>query len=69
MVSWVAGRSKAEKKEQSDMAERKREPREKEKMDDPKASADVGKIVNLMAGDASQVCFGQTMTDAWSFVK
>lgn len=26
------------------------------KADDPKAGADVGKIVNLMAGDANRVC-------------
>ncbi|GLB44359.1 putative ABC transporter transmembrane region [Lyophyllum shimeji] len=36
--------------------QRKREEKEKaEKADDPKAGADVGKIVNLMAGDANRV--------------
>ncbi|KAF9555963.1 multidrug resistance-associated ABC transporter [Agrocybe pediades] len=36
---------------------KKKEAKEKaEKADDPKAGADVGKIVNLMAGDANRVC-------------
>lgn len=30
--------------------------KKEEKADDPKAGADVGKIVNLMAGDANKVC-------------
>ena len=62
MILWVVGKCKADKKEQSDSKERQRqERREKEKADDPKAGADVGKIVNLMAGDASKVTrFGHT---------
>lgn len=38
--------------------DKKAEKAKKEKADDPKAGADVGKIVNLMAGDANRVsCF------------
>ncbi len=33
----------------------KTKAKEDEKGDDPKAGADVGKIVNLMAGDANKV--------------
>lgn len=37
--------------------DKKKIEQEKEaKSDDPKAGADVGKIVNLMAGDANRVC-------------
>ena len=52
------GKSKADRKrkEERDRKERKKEEkRAKEKADDPKAGADVGKIVNLMAGDANKV--------------
>lgn len=35
--------------------DKKAEKAKKEKADDPKAGADVGKIVNLMAGDANRV--------------
>ena len=45
------GKTKAEKKQEKEKAA---------KADDPKAGADVGKIVNLMAGDANRVskfCF------------
>ena len=41
------GKTKAEKKQEKEKAA---------KADDPKAGADVGKIVNLMAGDANRVC-------------
>jgi hypothetical protein len=54
----VVGKSKADKKkrEEKERKERRREEkREREKADDPKAGADVGKIVNLMAGDANKV--------------
>jgi hypothetical protein len=40
------GKTKAEKKQEKEKAA---------KADDPKAGADVGKIVNLMAGDANRV--------------
>ena len=33
--------------------------KEDPKADDPKAGADVGKIVNLMAGDANRVCIDE----------
>ncbi|KAF8989421.1 multidrug resistance-associated ABC transporter [Cyathus striatus] len=38
----------------------KKEKEDKEKSNDPKAGADIGKIVNLMAGDATMIC--DTMT-------
>jgi len=37
-------------------ARQKAEKEKANKADDPKAGADVGKIVNLMAGDANRVC-------------
>jgi len=40
------GKTKAEKKQEKEKAA---------KADDPKAGADVGKIVNLTAGDASRI--------------
>lgn len=43
-----SGQNKAKKKEDKEKAD---------KADDPKAGADVGKIVNLMAGDANRVRF------------
>lgn len=44
-VSWLlSGKSKVVNKDNATKA------------DDPKAGADVGKIVNLMAGDANRVC-------------
>jgi hypothetical protein len=44
------------KKEEKERKERKKEEKiAHEKADDPKAGADVGKIVNLMAGDANRV--------------
>lgn len=53
----VTGKSKADKKkEEKERKERKKEAKKaKEQADDPKAGADVGKIVNLMAGDANKV--------------
>jgi hypothetical protein len=42
------------RKEERDKKEKDRK-RANEKADDPKAGADVGKIVNLMAGDANKV--------------
>jgi hypothetical protein len=35
---------------------KKKEKKKAEKAEDVKAGADVGKIVNLMAGDANKVC-------------
>lgn len=46
----ITGKSKAKKKEENKLRKEKAE-----KADDPKAGADVGKIVNLMAGDANRV--------------
>ncbi|KAF8220884.1 multidrug resistance-associated ABC transporter [Tricholoma matsutake] len=44
------------KKEEKERKERKKEAKKaKEQADDPKAGADVGKIVNLMAGDANKI--------------
>ena len=34
----------------------KKDEKDKDKADDPKAGADIGKIVNLMSGDANRVC-------------
>ena len=36
-------------------AEKKQEKEKAAKADDPKAGADVGKIINLMAGDANRI--------------
>jgi hypothetical protein len=36
---------------------KKKEKKRAEKADDAKAGADIGKVVNLMAGDASKVGF------------
>ena len=47
-ISKISGKSKAKKKEDKEKAA---------KADDPKAGADTGKIVNLMAGDANRVRF------------
>jgi len=46
VVQTLVDKSKAQEKEEKDKAA---------KADDPKAGADVGKIVNLMAGDANRV--------------
>src|SRR5882757_8650657 len=46
-IHTLVDKTKAQKKEEKDKAA---------KADDPKAGADVGKIVNLMAGDANRVC-------------
>lgn len=46
MANGAIGKTKAQKKEDKEKAA---------KADDPKAGADVGKIVNLMAGDANRV--------------
>lgn len=46
---------KDNKKKDGDTKETKAEKKAKETADDPKAGADVGKIVNLMAGDANRV--------------
>lgn len=55
VVSWLSSdRSKIEKKVKKDDAT---------KADDPKAGADVGKIVNLMAGDANRVCVQYVSAD------
>jgi len=43
-----SGKTKAKKKEDKERADR---------ADDPKAGADAGKIVNLMAGDTNRVRF------------
>jgi ribosomal protein L12E/L44/L45/RPP1/RPP2 len=43
------------KKDKKDKKKAKKD-KEKDKKDEPKAGADVGKIVNLMAGDANRVC-------------
>ena len=54
------GKSRADRKRKEEKERKKEAKREKEKADDPKAGADVGKIVNLMAGDANRVtrtCF------------
>ena len=45
-IQTLVDKTAAEKKEEKDKAV---------KADDPKAGADVGKIVNLMAGDANRV--------------
>ena len=45
-IHHLVDKTKAQKKEEKDKAA---------KADDPKAGADVGKIVNLMAGDANRV--------------
>lgn len=45
-LTSITEKSKAKKKEEKEKAE---------KADDPKAGADVGKIVNLMANDANRV--------------
>ena len=37
--------------------DKSREKADQDKTDDPRAGADVGKIVNLMAGDANRVRF------------
>jgi hypothetical protein len=47
LVSGKKSKAKAKKADKDKMA----------KADDPKAGADVGKIVNLMAGDANRVRF------------
>ena len=44
--SHLVDKTKAEKKEEEDKVA---------KADDPKAGADIGKIVNLIAGDATRV--------------
>jgi len=36
---------------------RKDEAKDAEKTNDPKSSADVGKVVNMMSGDANQIAF------------
>ena len=46
-IQTLVDKTKAQKKEEKDKAA---------KADDAKAGADVGKIVNLMAGDANRVC-------------
>ena len=46
LIHNLVDKTKAQKKEEKDKAA---------KADDPKAGADVGKIVNLMAGDADRV--------------
>ena len=48
-LSGVVDKDKKNDKE----TERKKE---KNASDDPKAGADIGKIVNLMSGDANRVC-------------
>ena len=48
-LSGVVDKDKKNDKE----TERKKE---KNTSDDPKAGADIGKIVNLMSGDANRVC-------------
>jgi len=40
-----------------DLAGKKEDKKKAASADDPKAGADVGKIVNLMAGDANRVSF------------
>lgn len=42
-------------KTEKSKADKKAEKEKAEKADDPKAGADVGKIVNLMSGDANRV--------------
>ncbi|KAL0058578.1 hypothetical protein AAF712_014741 [Marasmius tenuissimus] len=58
--SGVLDKSKVETKPAEDAPKdkksKKKEKEEKDKADEPKAGADVGKIVNLMAGDANIVC-------------
>jgi hypothetical protein len=49
--------------------EKKRKEEEEEKKDDPKAGADVGKIVNLMAGDANRVGFYLEGLFSWEGVR
>jgi len=56
--SGIIDKVKQKEKEADAASAQKSSKEEKEKaakVDDPKAGADVGKIVNLMAGDASQV--------------
>ena len=45
-IHILVDKTKAQKKEEKDKAE---------KADDPKAGADIGKIVNLIAGDSNRV--------------
>ncbi|KAK1225752.1 hypothetical protein PQX77_011295 [Marasmius sp. AFHP31] len=58
--SGVLDKSKVETKPAEDAPKdkksKKKEKEEKDKADEPKAGADVGKIVNLMASDANIVC-------------
>lgn len=55
-VWFLVTAKERKKKEEKERKERKKEEQKaREKADDPKAGADVGKIVNLMAGDANKV--------------
>jgi hypothetical protein len=58
----LVGKTKAQKKDEKDKAA---------KADDPKAGADVGKIVNLIAGDSSRVgniiCFSRLLSSNFTF--
>jgi hypothetical protein len=44
---------------------KKKDKKEKKDEGDPKAGADVGKIVNLMAGDVNRVCWFLVLVFFW----
>ena len=50
-----ADKDKDKDTEKGKTKDKKAEKAKAEKADDPKAGADIGKIVNLMAGDANRV--------------
>ena len=58
----MVGKTKAQKKQEKDEAA---------KVDDPKAGADVGKIVNLISGDSNRVqnivCFSRLLSSNFAF--
>jgi hypothetical protein len=55
LVLGMDTKKEEERKKKDKKKKKAEEKKAREKADDPKAGADVGKIVNLMAGDANRV--------------
>lgn len=66
--SGIVDKGTGEKKDDAPANGKKtaEDKKKEEKADDPKAGADVGKIVNLMAGDANKVCVDIVAAPQWS---
>ena len=55
MFVFITAKERKKREEKERKERKKEEAKQREKADDPKAGADVGKNVNLMAGDANKV--------------